>query len=323
METAMDWRNCPDDREKYQLYLASREWAVKRDAVRTRSGGICERCRINPLDHVHHLTYIRKYDERPEDLEAMCKGCHEFTHNKSSFDPANHTRPIHFDGVDIYNFYLAGKMDSNWRVDLIHRGEWNDKSFDSPYDWVLGRVSTDDYWSDHYRKIHWGYRYSWYSGPFHGGLEHDKSCHSWSEGKPFSVSPWVNKQCMNSIDESQLIFCWIDSLDSYGTIAEIGYARGITADPSERKIILASPKMQPDLWFAYSMCDYVGFGYKDARHAWMNILYMDADRRFDPAYFHFFNFKDYQSCCFTDDAGVARFNPQRISRCVVSTNGKS
>ena len=82
-----DWRDIQDDREKYQAYLCSREWAEKREAVKERAGGKCERCTVLPIDAVHHLTYKRKYAERLEDLSAICTPCHEFTHGKSDFDP--------------------------------------------------------------------------------------------------------------------------------------------------------------------------------------------------------------------------------------------
>jgi len=82
-----DWRAISDDREKYQAYLCSREWAVKREAVRERCSGTCERCGVLPMNAVHHLTYARKYDEPLEDLQAICQPCHEFTHGKSDFDP--------------------------------------------------------------------------------------------------------------------------------------------------------------------------------------------------------------------------------------------
>lgn len=89
MQTATRWQDIAgDSREKYGLYLCSREWCELREAVRARSGGICERCKRNPMDAAHHLTYVRKYAERLEDLQAICNGCHEFTHGKSDDDPA-------------------------------------------------------------------------------------------------------------------------------------------------------------------------------------------------------------------------------------------
>lgn len=83
----MDWQTCADEREKYQLYLCSREWAEKRNAVRKRCGGICERCFIHPMYAVHHLTYARKYAELTEDLQGLCTFCHEFTHGHGDHDP--------------------------------------------------------------------------------------------------------------------------------------------------------------------------------------------------------------------------------------------
>lgn len=90
----MDWRRIENDKEKYAAYLCSREWAEKREAVRERAYDKCERCFIRPMDAVHHLTYQRKYDERLDDLQAICNLCHEFTHGKSSDDPAKHTTTL-------------------------------------------------------------------------------------------------------------------------------------------------------------------------------------------------------------------------------------
>lgn len=43
----------------YHRYMASREWALKRAAIRRRSGGKCERCKMGEMKSVHHLTYER------------------------------------------------------------------------------------------------------------------------------------------------------------------------------------------------------------------------------------------------------------------------
>lgn len=83
-----DWRSITNEKEKYAAYLCSREWAEKREAVRNRSHGICERCKFYKMDACHHLTYERKYHEELSDLQAICKKCHEFTHGKSDADPA-------------------------------------------------------------------------------------------------------------------------------------------------------------------------------------------------------------------------------------------
>ena len=85
-----EWRHITDEKEKYRAYLCSREWAMLRNAVRERCGGKCERCKVNEMECVHHLTYARKYSERLDDLAGWCNACHEFTHGKSDVDP----RPI-------------------------------------------------------------------------------------------------------------------------------------------------------------------------------------------------------------------------------------
>jgi hypothetical protein len=74
------------EKERYQKYLCSREWSEKKEAVRSRSKGFCERCFINPMDACHHLTYARKYNEDLADLQAICTQCHEYTHGKRNDD---------------------------------------------------------------------------------------------------------------------------------------------------------------------------------------------------------------------------------------------
>jgi hypothetical protein len=99
-----DWRDITDDREKYSAYLCSREWAEKREAVRERAHGKCERCFIAPMDACHHLTYERKYRESLDDLQAICNPCHQFIHGKGPVDPASFTKPLEvtvFDGDSV------------------------------------------------------------------------------------------------------------------------------------------------------------------------------------------------------------------------------
>lgn len=82
------WQDIADDREKYAAYLCSREWSILKEAVKKRSGGLCERCRVVPGSAVHHLTYIRQYHENLDDLQHICSTCHRFTHGKSDVDPS-------------------------------------------------------------------------------------------------------------------------------------------------------------------------------------------------------------------------------------------
>jgi hypothetical protein len=81
----------------YRRYLASREWALKREAVRQRSNNHCERCLVGPQDAVNHLQYSSSYeepfpDEPLEWLQAICDECHAFLSAKSDEDPIKRRR---------------------------------------------------------------------------------------------------------------------------------------------------------------------------------------------------------------------------------------
>lgn len=72
----------------YQAYLASREWSLKREAVRERSGNRCERCWRAPQQAVHHMTYAHVGDEPLDELLAVCNPCHAWLSGKGDVDPA-------------------------------------------------------------------------------------------------------------------------------------------------------------------------------------------------------------------------------------------
>lgn len=71
----------------YQAYLASREWAILKNAVRERACGICERCLASPIQSTHHLTYERIYHEELTDLLGVCDPCHKWLSGKEDLDP--------------------------------------------------------------------------------------------------------------------------------------------------------------------------------------------------------------------------------------------
>lgn len=74
-------------RVDYYAYLASREYAVLKRAVKRRSKGVCERCFRAPAEQVHHLNYRRVGREELSDLQHVCKPCHEYLSAVSDFDP--------------------------------------------------------------------------------------------------------------------------------------------------------------------------------------------------------------------------------------------
>jgi hypothetical protein len=54
-------------------------WNLKDDA-KSRGRNLCEFCRIRPIYDLHHRTYERKWQERLEDVMAVCRRCHEAIH---------------------------------------------------------------------------------------------------------------------------------------------------------------------------------------------------------------------------------------------------
>jgi hypothetical protein len=92
----LDWKSMPEGREKYEAYLCSREWALMRRRVLDRSRGICEKCKDAPFENVHHLTYIRKYEEELDDLMGVCRDCHEDIHQ-----PKERTSKSEIDLVEV------------------------------------------------------------------------------------------------------------------------------------------------------------------------------------------------------------------------------
>lgn len=91
--------------EEYETkYLFSSHWREFRESVlkaqRERLGrNICERCPKDANEkaesdlQVHHLTYERLGKERIEDVEILCRGCHDEIHLRDRKSRARHRAP--------------------------------------------------------------------------------------------------------------------------------------------------------------------------------------------------------------------------------------
>lgn len=69
-----------DEPDEYTSYMASARWAQKRAWKLEAVGHRCEKCgqsKYSGVLDVHHLTYDRLGHERLEDLQVLCKQCHE------------------------------------------------------------------------------------------------------------------------------------------------------------------------------------------------------------------------------------------------------
>ena len=64
----------------YRDYLASPEWAEKRQAALQRAEHHCQVCNSPHELQVHHRTYERMCAERPADLTVLCRTCHTIFH---------------------------------------------------------------------------------------------------------------------------------------------------------------------------------------------------------------------------------------------------
>ena len=67
----------------YTSYMASPQWAAKRQEVRRRAGGRCEQCRRRPGVQAHHVTYAHLGHERASDVRWLCVACHQSHHAHS------------------------------------------------------------------------------------------------------------------------------------------------------------------------------------------------------------------------------------------------
>jgi hypothetical protein len=79
----------------YAEYTSGPEWKARAEQCKRLADNKCERCNMPRwLAEIvydqdlaaHHLTYARKGCELPEDLEALCRRCHEIeTFGRSEF----------------------------------------------------------------------------------------------------------------------------------------------------------------------------------------------------------------------------------------------
>jgi hypothetical protein len=273
MHDLADWRTVTDPDEKRHAYYASREWGLKKEAVRQRAKGMCERCKVNRMRSVHHLSYARLYDEELEDLQALCEPCHQFTHGKSHFDPRCGT-PVHCCGREVKSIYLAGKcgpdlIDSdpdtgrlieNWRCSITRA-------------YFVGHREDVPGNNDQMVDLNDG-RSLVYCGP-HIGYDHGCMATEAHGASMYLEDPKRDtlKLATTGLLHANLVFAWIDCLDCFGTIAEVGYARALAnLVQKEKVIVIAGPKYVEDLWFVYAMADKVQFGIDDPKRVLEGVL---------------------------------------------------
>ena len=70
----------PSARERYALYLRSKQWHEKALIVKQRDNYLCACCCSSKCLEVHHKTYERWGNERYDDLMTVCRACHARIH---------------------------------------------------------------------------------------------------------------------------------------------------------------------------------------------------------------------------------------------------
>jgi len=67
-------------RSAYSWYLGTAFWRERREHALKRANHTCEKCKERRASEVHHVTYLRVFNEMPTDLVALCRQCHEQMH---------------------------------------------------------------------------------------------------------------------------------------------------------------------------------------------------------------------------------------------------
>lgn len=99
-----------------------------------------------------------------------------------------------------------------------------------------------------------------YIGPYFTGCDHacahGRSTHGFLE-EPVCGQDCPHDQvktlCLDAIGNADVFFAWLGGEEvctAYGTLAELGYAKGTGAT-----VITAAPSWNQDLWFAHKMAD--------------------------------------------------------------------
>ena len=225
----------------YKTYLASREWAERREAVRRRSRNKCERCLTAEMQAVHHKTYANVGHEPLSDLQAICNPCHGFLSAKTDIDPL----------TDGWRVYLAGPITNNpWRDSLLLGGEsW---SRNGPPNSICG----GDKWPIVQQELVGGFDFCgpWFEDLF-GGHGCGRTSSPSTHGCYFSRAPGhhehdncfgdlgrkrVAQACRLAIDASDIVFAWLPKgAAAFGTVFELGIAA------AEGKLIVAAEEGEP------------------------------------------------------------------------------
>lgn len=70
--------------DRYEAVMQSAGWRRRRAQAIRRAGHRCQECGARGRLDVHHMTYSHLGAERPWQLAALCKTCHQAVHRERS-----------------------------------------------------------------------------------------------------------------------------------------------------------------------------------------------------------------------------------------------
>ena len=63
-----------------EVYLKSDHWFNLRKAAKAKFGPKCAKCNASKKVDVHHLEYRNIFDVTVDDLQILCRNCHDLEH---------------------------------------------------------------------------------------------------------------------------------------------------------------------------------------------------------------------------------------------------
>lgn len=230
-----------------------------------RDGFACQSCgSTTETLNVHHKQYragAAPWEYTADNLVTLCHKCHKAEHS----------------GVkrQAFNIYLAGKIGKHdWRHELVknlRNLNYRDKAtITNPNGFTtLGVPGV----------VRGGHHYA---GPFF--LSCDHSCAHVPGHHGFNINGCTESAASHSelqmggrgsayfhaiegIEACDVLFAWIDSVDCYGTIAEIGYACAL----AKPYVLIGFSQKFDDLWFVERMALATGI-YSNAVEAFDSLI---------------------------------------------------
>lgn len=226
-------------KESYSDKLRDPRWQKKRLEVFNRDRFRCVICGDDKTQlQVHHLKYLPgrdPWDYPLELLETRCQPCHERGHTRRYF-----------------RFYFAGRITKHgWRSEILGIPRIQAPESGLIYESIVpgghsycgpyfvscdhGCAHVDGHHGCHINDCT---RDARDAAAITGGL----SKHHWN-GREIAF-----KNSIAGIRACDIVFAWIEDDKCYGTLAELGYAKGIG-----REIFIAYSKWVDPIWFISRM----------------------------------------------------------------------